>query len=137
MKRLPVIYIAGPYRAPTPWQIQEHIRRAQAVALRVWKMGAVAICPHANTALFDGEADDAIWLEGDLELLRRSDAVVLLNGWERSRGATAERTFAEQQEIPIFLEPYMGLALPMWINEWTRNRVAPTVVSTAANAASA
>jgi hypothetical protein len=131
MERLPVIYIAGPYRAPTPWQILQNIRAAQAVALQVWKLGAVAICPHANTALFDGEADDAIWLDGDLELLRRSDAVVLVPGWERSTGAKAEQAFALSLHLPVFEAEYAYEPNPLvkeWIDVWKVNRqLEPTI----------
>ena len=124
-ERLPVIYIAGAYRAPTPWQILKNIRAAQEVALVVWRLGAVAICPHANTALFDGEADDAVWLQGDMELLRRSDAVVLVQGWERSTGAIAERTVAADRHIPVFTPDDWGTRtwlIKEWIDAWKVNR---------------
>lgn len=132
MHRLPVVYIAGPYRAPTPWQIQENIRRAQSVALTVWKLGAVAICPHANTALFDGEADDSMWLEGDLELLRRSDAVCLVPGWDNSQGASAEYRLALELGMPTFDSDFGMLSLQAWVTQWKTDIVA----STASNSAS-
>ena len=97
-----VIYIAGPFRAPSFWGIVQHIRRAEAVALSVWQAGMVALCPHLNTANFDGAADDARWLAGDLELLRRSDAVLLVEGWPSSTGAKAEVEEARAHGIPVF-----------------------------------
>lgn len=71
-----LVYIAGPYRAPTEWEVLGNIRRAEEVALRVWKAGAACICPHKNTAFFGGAAPDDVWLTGDLEMVRRCDAVV-------------------------------------------------------------
>lgn len=74
------------------------------LALEVWKMGAVAICPHSNTMFFsdaDGCGDD-VWLEGDLELVLRCDAMLLTPDWERSSGARAERVFANEHGIPTF-----------------------------------
>lgn len=124
-ERLPVIYVAGQYRAPTPWQILANIRRAQEVALAIWRLGAVAICPHANTAMFDGEAPDEVWLRGDLELLRRCDAVVVVQGWERSTGATAERALAVDLGIPTFQPDNYGTQtwiLKEWIDAWKVNR---------------
>lgn len=125
--RLPVVYIAGPYRARTTWRIQQNIRAAQETALRVWKIGAVALCPHANTALFDGEADDSVWLDGDLELLRRCDAVVMVNGWEQSQGATSERDFAKELKLPVFDPDNFGVNYPLikdWVTAWKANHLA-------------
>jgi hypothetical protein len=89
-----VAYIAGPYRATTPRGIVENIRAAESVALKWWRLGYAVICPHTNTALFDGAAPDSVWLNGDLEILRRCDVVVMVPGWERSEGATEERRVA-------------------------------------------
>lgn len=96
-----VIYVAGPYRAPTPWQTLLNIRVAQEAALEIWKRGAVALCPHANTALFDGEAPDAVWLEGDHELLRRCDAVFMSRGWSTSAGARTEKELANSLKMMV------------------------------------
>jgi len=118
---LPVIYIAGPYRAPTPWQVLANVRAAQEVALAVWKMGAVALCPHSNTGLFDGECPDEVWLQGDLELLRRSDAILMMGKWQYSQGASAEYRAAQQLGLPIFNEPAVtDSELHDWIVEWKR-----------------
>lgn len=117
----PVIYIAGPYRAPTAWRVQAHIRAAQEVALAVWKRGAVALCPHSNTGQFEGECPDEVWLEGDLELMRRCDAVLLVEGWQRSSGTLAEIDAAEAVGLPVFthLEE-----LDAWLS--TRDAIAPS-----------
>ncbi|MBI9081620.1 MAG: DUF1937 family protein [Pseudodesulfovibrio sp.] len=85
-----VPYIAGPYRAETPWQTMENIRRARLKALELCRMGYYPFCPHANTALFDGEMSDEFWLEMAMEHLRRCDFVVLVDGWIRSSGTWAE-----------------------------------------------
>lgn len=99
-----IIYIAGPFRAPNAWEIEQNIRRAETLALEIWRMGAAVICPHANTRFFQGAADDEVWLEGDLEILRRCDAVVMTKDWEKSQGAKAEHAFAEKEGVPIFNE---------------------------------
>lgn len=86
-----VVYIAGPFRGPDHWAIAENIRRAEQLALEVWKLGAVALCPHANTAHFHGALPDDVWLQGDMELIRRCDVVLLTPDWESSEGARRER----------------------------------------------
>ena len=78
-------------------------------SLMVWLCGAVALCPHANTANFDGAAPDEVWLAGDLELLTRCDAVLTVDGWESSRGATAEVEFARQRGMTLFDDIGIGV----------------------------
>lgn len=90
-----IVFISGPYRAPTPWQIQANIRRAAEVALHYWKQGYAVICPHMNTALFDGEANDNVWLDGAIEIMLRCDLIVMMPGWECSDGARDEYRVAQ------------------------------------------
>lgn len=103
-----VVYIAGPFRATNPdgtndaWRTQQHIMKAMALALDVWKLGHAAVCPHANTMFFQNAAADNVWLDGDLEMLRRCDAVLMVEGFENSKGATAEAVEAMKEGIPAF-----------------------------------
>jgi nucleoside 2-deoxyribosyltransferase len=97
-----VVYIAGPFRGASDWARHQHIERAQALAFEVWAAGCVALCPHNNTRHFDGALPHQIWLAGDLELLHRCDAVLLVEGWEHSMGARAERDQAAAWGIPVF-----------------------------------
>lgn len=97
--RMPVVYIAGPYRGPNAWAIESNIRRAETVALELWRMGFAVICPHTNTRFFQGSAPDDIWLKGDLELLRRADCLFYIAD---SQGSQAERALAEELGLPIF-----------------------------------
>jgi len=101
-KLCPVVYIAGPFRASNSWDMEGNIRRAEELALRCWRAGFAAICPHANTRFFQGAAPDDVWLKGDLEILRRCDAILLTMDWARSSGATAEAQFASRCGIPVF-----------------------------------
>ena len=97
-----IAYVAGPYRGRTVWQTVQNIRRAEAVALELWRMGYPTICPHKNTALLDGSCPDETWLEGDLALLARCDLMVLAPGWERSRGTVEEIAYAKEHNIPVY-----------------------------------
>lgn len=96
-----VIYIAGPYRAPSEWEVRMNIREAEHHALMVWQYGAVALCPHKNTAGFGGAPGciDDTWLQGDLELLKRCDALWAITGWRDSTGATREVEYAREHHI--------------------------------------
>jgi hypothetical protein len=97
-----LVFIAGPYRSSSEWGVYENIRRAEALALQLWRMGLAVICPHKNTERFGGAGPDKLWLDGALEMVRRCDAVVCTSDWERSEGALNEVTLAKQIGIPVF-----------------------------------
>ncbi len=70
--------------------------RARTVARQLWGMGFAAICPHTNTILMGGDdLPPDIFLEGDLEILRRCDAIFMLDGWRKSEGAIREWELAK------------------------------------------
>jgi hypothetical protein len=109
-----IAYVAGPYRAGSPSGIVKNIRNAEEVAIGLWWEGYAVICPHKNTALFDGLAPDDVWLKGYLAILRRCDLVVMVDGWWRSEGAKAERIYAQQRKIEVkyaIMCPKRGLLL--------------------------
>lgn len=110
MQKAIVCYIAGPFRAPTPWGVEQNVRRAEAVALDAWRAGLVALCPHLNSRPFEGACPDEVWLRGGIELLRRCDAVILVDGWERSSGTALEIKEAERLKIPVFSSVYAAIA---------------------------
>lgn len=99
-----VVYVAGPFRGPDSWAIEGNIRRAEALSLEVWRLGAAAICPHTNTRFFQGAAPDNVWLQGDLAILAKCDAILMTDDWERSTGARAEEAFARERQIPVFYD---------------------------------
>lgn len=106
-----VAYVAGPYRAASEWEVVCNIRAAEAVAIDLWRMGFAVICPHKNSALFGGIADDSVWLEGDLEILHRCDLLVTVPRWLESSGARAEVDWALRWGIPVFNWPEAREAL--------------------------
>ena len=83
-----VAYVAGPYRADTIWGVKRNIRNAEKYAMKYWRLGYAVICPHANSALFPG--DPQMYLDGDIEILKRCDVIVMIPGWEKSQGAKDE-----------------------------------------------
>jgi hypothetical protein len=95
-----VVFIAAPFRADTAFAIAENVRRAERAALAVWRLGMVAVCPQANSALFHGAAPDAVFLNGYRALLGRCDAVLVAG--DHSSGVLAELERAADLGIPIF-----------------------------------
>lgn len=100
-----VAYIAGPFRSPTHWGVVQNVRAAEKVALKYWKLGYAVFCPHTNTANFDGAIqDDRVWLDGDIEILKRCDVLVAMDTWEKSSGARAEVTLAQELGLEIVFD---------------------------------
>ncbi|MFA6432940.1 MAG: DUF4406 domain-containing protein [Candidatus Paceibacterota bacterium] len=102
MRNIKIVFVCGPFRAPTQWGIEENVRRAERVAIDVWRAGAMAMCPHSNSKLFHGEATDQIFLDGYLEMIRRCDAVITVVGLEKSSGSRLEVAHAHACGIPVF-----------------------------------
>ena len=98
-----VIYISGPYRSDGWNGVWENVMRARDVARKLWRKGWVVICPHTNTIFMDGpDLPGETFIRGDLELVRRCDAVFLLPNWERSEGARIEWQHAESLGKDIY-----------------------------------
>lgn len=91
---IPLIYIAGPFRGPTPLDVRRNVEAARDVGLRVAECGGFPIIPHCLTGEFDKQLDDKFWLDGHLELLSRCDALALLPTWPQSHGARLELDWA-------------------------------------------
>jgi hypothetical protein len=112
-RRRKIIYIAGRYRDfRGDFFVEANIREAGTHALMIWLFGGVALCPHMNTAHFGGAhgIDDKVWLEGDIQLMKRCDAVFALPGWETSKGAVEEVRIAREAGMPVFTDQGSVLA---------------------------
>jgi hypothetical protein len=98
-----ILYIAGPYSAEHEIQKLKNYQQAWDVARLVWTMpGFCAVCPHANTWLMGGpDIDWEKFLEGDEELIRRSDGLVMLPYWVTSKGAAREYELARKLGLPV------------------------------------
>ena len=99
-----IAYIAGPYRADTVAGIRRNIENARKVAEKYWKLGYAVFCPHLNSAFMDGICPDENFLEGGLEILKRCDVLVMVDGWMDSTGARAEHDMAMVEDMEIIYE---------------------------------
>ena len=64
----------------------------------------LVICPHLNTAYFDGICSDETWLNGYLEILKRCDSIYMMKNWCESSGAKAELELAKNLGLGIYYE---------------------------------
>jgi len=99
-----VVYISGAYRSDSVNGIYENIQKAREVAIKYWKLGYAVICPHMNTAFMDGACNDHIWLEGDIEILKRCDVIIMIGKWTMSRGAREELNIALSLGMEVIYE---------------------------------
>lgn len=105
-----LVYIAGKYRAYKKdggfdvSGIYDNIYKARIVAQKYWLKGYAVICPHMNTAFLDCDVPDDTWLNGDLVMIEKCDTIVMMKGWEESKGATAELEFAKQKGLEVIYD---------------------------------
>ncbi len=94
-----IVYVSGPYRAKTIMGKLLNIWRARQVAIRIWRLGGICICPHMNTALF--KEDGMPYIAGDCEIVKRCDIIYMMRGWESSEGAKIELATAKNYFLEV------------------------------------
>ena len=97
-----LIYVAGPYRAESAWEVEKNIRRAEEAGLTLAGLGACPVIPHTMFRFFNGLRTDEFWLEATLQLLSKCDAVYMVPGWENSEGSIGEHAHAQAHGFQIF-----------------------------------
>lgn len=97
-----LIYIAGPYRG----DVENNIKKARALAAKCYLKGHNCITPHLNSAYMDLDTGlgDEFWLNATMELLKKCDAICMVDGWEESVGSVAEFRYAMQNNIPVYVD---------------------------------
>ena len=103
------VYIAGPFKGASAWEIENNVRKAEAIMLAVNAAGGAALAPHLQGRYMYGTLDEAAWLEVDFAWLEVAEALLVLPGSENSKGTQQEVVRAVELNIPIF---YMGLDNP-------------------------
>lgn len=96
-----LVFIAGPYNGE-PYQVERNVWKAREAAIALWATGFVAICPHLNSHNFGGVVPEGEFYKAYLEVLSRCDAVLMLNGSWKSKGATLEVNRAMELGLPVF-----------------------------------
>ncbi len=118
---MPVVYLAGAIRAPTVWEYEQNIRKAETIALELWNWGLAVISPHKNSYHWGGAVPIDLLLAGDIEMMLRCDMVVLLPDWIESAGTVAEVKVAGENNMPLYFWSLEGdrETLRTWHDEYT------------------
>ena len=105
-RRNKLLYVAGAYRADSPWGVRNNVMAAAAVSRTLWIHGYTAHCPHLNNWDLDGPElpSDAI-LQGDFEIIRRCDGIVVCPGWGNSSGTRQEIVLGLRLGKPVLFFP--------------------------------
>jgi hypothetical protein len=107
-----IAYVAGPYRdSRGHWFVHQNIETARRIAAELWARGYAVICPHSNTAHFDGVCNDQVFLDGLIAILLRCDLIVLAPRWKTSTGTLDEIRAANRAGIAVVEWPNLEQAI--------------------------
>jgi hypothetical protein len=98
-----LIYIAGPYRGTTPWDVECNVRRAELSSLQIAKLGGVPVCPHSMYRYFDKQCNEEFWIKATMDIMLRCDGALFGPGWQQSAGSIGEYEMAGEVSMPRFL----------------------------------
>ncbi len=77
---------------------------AHRVTADLMSLGYLPFCPHTNFAFIEQVSsltyEDV--MKACLQMIAWSDAVYMIRGWEKSTGASREREWARDLNLPIF-----------------------------------
>jgi len=100
-----IVYIAGPYRnSRGEYFVRQNIRNAEEASVFILQHGGIPMCPHKNMSGLHGIVPTAQIISAGLVLLSRCDAVLMIEGWEKSIGSRKERMLAIDTDIPVFYD---------------------------------
>ncbi len=102
----PLVYVAGKFSAPTRAEVELNIKAAERYGILLTNVGAFAVVPHTNTGhpRYAELQSYEFFIAGTLALCRACDAILLIPGWESSRGARGEATEMMRLGRPIFYD---------------------------------
>lgn len=103
-RQLKIVFIAGAYYSEYPEQIKRNIKKAEEYQIALANNRIGFFCPHNHTNGFETKAYaiESFYKELDMWFLQRCDAILMLPGWEESKGATAEHEYANKINMKIF-----------------------------------
>mgnify|MGYP001225521043 FL=1 len=95
-----LVYVIGAYSG----NVIENIQKAEDVSIDLIRAGYHVITPHKNTAGYEKYEDDILtyqtWIDLDLNILSRCDAIYIMNSAKESKGSQIEIAFAKKHNIP-------------------------------------
>ena len=115
----PLIYVAGAYAG----DVSANIIKAERVSIALIRNGWHVFTPHKNTAGYEkyGDIPKSTWLEEDLNILARCDALYVMDNWRTSPGTKGEIAAAQKLAmLIIWEEDLLPDCAQMNVNAWRR-----------------
>lgn len=97
-----LVYVSGKISAETRWEEEKNIRHAEVVMVELLAAGYAVVCPHTMGRYLGDMLSHAEWMVRGLETMARCDAVVLVGGWQESKGARREVREALAAGLPVW-----------------------------------
>lgn len=108
LKTKPIYYLASPYTHTDPAIRKQRAELATEAAVRLLHMGIFVFAPipyNEPWEKYNLPGDWAFWADFDKSFVERCDGgliVLMLDGWDRSTGVTAEIEFAKSLNKPVY-----------------------------------
>lgn len=97
------LYVAGPITDPDMAVVRQRCEDACRAGMRIVEAGHSVYVPHWSGLLPESfEIPHERWLEQDFEWLDGCGGIVLLPGWENSKGAKMELARAQHFGLKVF-----------------------------------
>lgn len=99
-----LIFLSGPYNNKDQKKVESNICVARMAAIELWSRGIPTICPHLNTQNFGRETKipERVFYNGYCKIVTHCTHVIMLKGWEESKGAVQEHGCAKVHKVPIY-----------------------------------
>lgn len=123
-----VVFISAPVNsgARNQWERELNIRVAEeAFHELAWMYEVAPICVHMMERFMNDAIGGNKWMENDLAILGRCDAIVLAGEWKDSKGCLKEKAFAEKAGLKVFLYPEQTDELQHWAESRKGEEVQP------------
>lgn len=104
----PIYYLASPYTHADSVVKKARAEQATEAAVKLLHLGIFVFAPipyNEPWEKYNLPGDWAFWCEFDKSFVERCDGgliVLMLDGWDKSTGVTAEIEFAKSLNLPIF-----------------------------------
>jgi len=98
-------YLAGPYTADSPELVEANVNAAIDVQVALMESGFAVFCPHTNYGHDRADIDYVRLMHLCFKHLENCDLIVLLPGWEKSRGACMELGYAIAHGLEFYFWP--------------------------------
>jgi hypothetical protein len=112
---MPRVYVGGPFRGPTEYDVEVNVRRAVDLGVLIAEMGAVPVIWHSMYRHMQGTFSGPFLDEASWQILSTCHAMAVTVGLERARrseGTAKDMQLCYELRIPEFYDESLRLEGP-------------------------